>query len=128
MFGRFKGKQAQPPKGDESQDNPAEAEAVVAIKARSELGRIVAGRLSDPNEDQVEQRSRYERILDDCIARADCISDDFYKGAAVHQIIELCVAGGDLLIARALLLAVRDNFIRQMIFESAPELNPTSKA
>ncbi len=122
MFGLFKGKQASPPESAEIEEDPAQAEAAMATKAQCEYGRMIADRLLDPNEDHVVQRERYERILDDCISRADQIPDEFYRGFAVHQIIDLCMAGGDLPIARALLVSVRDNLIREKIFESAPDL------
>lgn len=122
MFGLLKRKQATPPESAAVEEDPAQAEAAMAIKAQCEHGRTVADRLLHPNEDHVAQRERYEHILDDCIARADQIPDDFYRGFAVHQIIDLCMAGGDLPIARALLVSVRDTSIREKIFQSAPEL------
>jgi hypothetical protein len=117
---RRKGGAAEATKGDDT--SAGEADEVMFIKAKCEAGTLSARRLSDPSEDHAAQLASYSRIRDECIARADKISDEFYRGAALHQIIDMCVAAGDLAVARALLVAVQDDFLRDRIFESAPML------
>jgi hypothetical protein len=110
----------------EADDNSAEAEAAMFIKAKCEAGALFAARLSDPQEDYAGQFAHYGSVRDDCIARADRLEDEFYRGFAIHQIINMCVAAGDLAIARSLLVSVRDGFLRERIFETAPALKDTA--
>jgi hypothetical protein len=56
------------------------------------------------------------------MAIADKLTDEFYKGFAVHQIIEMCVAAGDMSVARALFMSVQDGFLRERILEGTPAL------
>jgi len=107
-------------------DDAAEAEAAMVIKAKCEVGKLLAARLSDPTEDRAAQLAHYEHVRDECISRADKIEDEFYRGFAVHQIIDMCVAAGDRAVAKALLGAVRDDFLREKIFESAPVLRASA--
>ena len=95
----------------------------VYIQQKAQIGTMFAGRLHDPNEDQDRQRSYYERIRDELLLRLDRIDDEFVRGFATHQLIEMCMAGKELPIARALLVGVRDRFLRERIFESAPSRN-----
>jgi hypothetical protein len=49
------------------------------------------------------------------------------RKAGGDQIIEMCVAAGDIVVARgAFLVAVQDNFLTKQIFESAPALRPST--
>jgi hypothetical protein len=75
-----------------------------------------------PNEDHLVQRAHYESVRDACIAELDLLDDEFYRGFAAHQIIDMCIAAGDIAVARTLLVSVTDDFLRQKIFETAPAL------
>jgi hypothetical protein len=43
---------------------------------------------------------------------------------ALHQLIDACMVAGEELLARALLVSIRDDFIRDQVYESNPSLRP----
>ncbi|MGD9542258.1 hypothetical protein [Methylocystis sp.] len=94
----------------------------IFIQQKAQFGVILANRLSDPNEDHDTARHRYAHVREELIAALDLIEDEFLRGFSAHQIIKMCKAGNDEIIARALLICVRDEFIREKIFEDFPEL------
>jgi hypothetical protein len=112
----------EPESATEAEDDSAEAETAMFIKAKCQVGMLFAARLSEPAEDLTLQRARYEDIRNECMATADKLTDEFYKGFAVHQIIKMCVAAEDMSVARALFMSVQDSFLRERIIESAPTL------
>jgi hypothetical protein len=119
----------QPASGSEAELGAAdgdavEAEAAMFIKTKCEVGKLFAARLSDPTEDRAAQLAHYQHVRDECISRADKIDDEFYRAFAIRQIIQMCVAAEDIVVAKALLGAVRDDSLREEIFESAPVLRP----
>jgi hypothetical protein len=89
---------------------------------KCELGTIIARNMYDIEELFADESARYKRIRNNCIALADQIEDEFYRGFAVHTIIDMCLVAKDVTVARALLVSVRDNFIREQIFKTAPML------
>jgi hypothetical protein len=54
----------------------------------------------------------------------DALQDEFYRGFATHQLIDACMVAGEELLARALLVSIRDDFIRDQVYESNPSLRP----
>lgn len=92
------------------------------IKARSEIGTSFAKRSYDPQEDQAHQRQLYEGVRDQTIRLVDHIEDEFYRGFALHQMINMCMVAREPAVAKALLLGVRDQFLREKIYESSPAL------
>jgi hypothetical protein len=117
------GKDAEKEEANEADnDGPDEAEKVVNIQTKCQIGTLFAGRMYDPEEDFKDQSARYKRIRDECITLVDRIEDEFYRGAAVHQIIDMCLVAKDLAVFRSLLVSVRDEFLREKIFETAPIL------
>ena len=56
------------------------------------------------------------------IAELDKIEDEFYRGFATHQVIKMCYLATDMSVCRALLVGVRDSFLREQIMESTPDL------
>jgi len=127
MFNPFKGRKApeEPKAGTADDENPAEAEAVMTIQMKCQIGTVFARSMYASEEDFKAQSARYKQIRDQCIALADQIKDEFYRGAAVHQITNMCVVAKDMTVARALLLSIRDGSIREKIFETAPALRGT---
>ena len=121
MFGLFK-RTKRKIADEELGDNDEEAEVVVSIRARCEAGTVIARELSDASVDRAARLARYESIRDDCIMRADKLADEYYRGVAIHHIIDMCAAAGDMGVARALVLAVQDEFLREQIFASVPAL------
>jgi hypothetical protein len=103
-------------------DFDEEAEAVVSIKTICDTGASIVRHLPDSGFDRTAQLARYERIRDACIARVDKLADEYYRGVAIQHIIEMCAAAGEMGVARALLLAVHDDFTREQILASVPAL------
>jgi hypothetical protein len=66
---------------------------------------------------------RYGRSRIDGILLADTLDDEFFRSAALRPIIELCMIGGDVDDARALLKHVKIAFIRSRILDRFPELS-----
>lgn len=124
MFNPFKKRQpaGEPETATEDDENSAEAQSAMSIKMKCEVGTIFARTMYDQGEDFAAQSARYKRIRNECITIVDYIEDEFYRGFAVHQIINMCIVAKDVPVARALLVSVRDDFIREKIFETAPAL------
>ena len=124
MFNLSKPKQtAGDPKPEkEADENPTEAEAVRLIKMKCELATMFASSMYASEGEFARLSTRYKRLRNECIALADQIEDEFYRGFSVHQIIKMCIVAKDLTVARALLVSVRDDFLREQIFETAPVL------
>jgi hypothetical protein len=53
---------------------------------------------------------------------ADTITDEFYRSAAIHFLIDLSMRGGDVDDARALFKHVEVDMIRKKIIEAHPQL------
>ena len=75
----------------------------------------------DPERRQFE-RANYEHHLVEAIASALAIRDEFYKGLAIRQIINVCRRGNDLDIAKTLFKEVDHHSLREQIVKDAPEL------
>jgi hypothetical protein len=86
---------------------------------------MFAGRLNDPNEDRDKQYAYYAGIRDECLSRIDALQDEFYRGFATHMLIDAWMAAGEEPLARALLVSIRDGFIRDKVYESNPALRPS---
>jgi hypothetical protein len=131
MFGLFKRNQPESiknePDAEDSSDAEDSADAVAAmfIKAKCDAGRLVVGLMLDPAEDRAEQIGHYKNIRNECMEHVEKVQDEFYRGFALNHIIAMCVAAGDISVARALLVAVQDDFLRERIFESSPVLRDT---
>ena len=75
----------------------------------------------DPARRQFE-KANYEHHLVEAIASALAIRDEFYKGLAIRQIINVCRRGNDLDIAKTLFKEVDHHSLREQIVKDAPEL------
>ena len=68
------------------------------------------------------ERKRYEKHRTMALDAAKVITDEFYRDAAVHSIIELCIMAGDRDAARALFRSVRTDMIRDKVLGAHPAL------
>ena len=75
----------------------------------------------DPEIRQFE-KANYEHHLAEAIASALAIRDEFYKGLAIRQIINVCRRANDLDIAKTLFKEVDHHSLREQILKDAPEL------
>ena len=75
----------------------------------------------DPKRRQFE-KANYEHHLVEAIASALAIRDEFYKGLAIRQIINVCKRANDLDIAKTLFKEVDHHSLREQIVKDAPEL------
>lgn len=120
MFGLFKRRMEVEEESDDVSHK--DLEAAVFIQQKAQVGEMFAKRLSDPEEDYETQRRHYESVRDDLLGWLDTIEDEFSRSFAAHQLIDMCIVGNDEPVARALLAGVRDEFIREKIFEGSPAL------
>ena len=75
----------------------------------------------DPEIRQFE-KANYEHHLAEAIASALAIRDEFYKGLAIRQIINVFRRANDLDIAKTLFKEVDHHSLREQIVKDAPEL------
>jgi hypothetical protein len=75
----------------------------------------------DPERRQFE-KANYEHHLVEAIASALAIRDEFYKGLAIRQIINVCRRANDFDIAKTLFKEVGHHSLREQIVKDAPEL------
>ncbi len=122
MFGLFGKRPEQSTTEADDDVDPEDLSRATFIQQKCQVGALFASRLSDPAEDHADQLARYQRVRAEMIATLDLIEDEFCRGFAAHQIIKMCMVGGEEVVARALLTSVRDKFIREKIFEDVPEL------
>ena len=80
----------------------------------------------DPEIRQFE-KANYEHHLAEAIASALAIRDEFYKGLAIRQIINVCRRANDLDIAKTLFKEVDHHSLREQIVKDAPELASEKK-
>jgi hypothetical protein len=125
MFGFNKPSPQAQKTADADGGKDAEAREAMGIQQRSKIAAMFAGRLNDPNEDRAKQYAYYAGIRDECLSRIDALQDEFYRGFATHMLIDACMAAGEEPLARALLVSIRDGFIRDKVYESNPALRPS---
>lgn len=68
------------------------------------------------------EKTKYEHHLLEAIASALSIKDEFYKGLAIRQVINVCRNANDLDIAKTLFKEVDHPLLREQIAKDAPEL------
>jgi hypothetical protein len=88
---------------------PGEVEKVVKIKALCEWGKVIAENLNDTTQDREfldDERGRYEKRKQAALELARQITDTFYRDAALHQIIHLCIAANEEIDAKRLFQVV----------------------
>jgi len=75
----------------------------------------------DPEKRKFE-KANYEQHLVEAIASALAIEDEFYRGLAIHKVINLCRSSNELDIAKTLFKEVDHPSLREQIVKDAPEL------
>ncbi len=78
--------------------------------------------LADAPEQQQYERNRYNEFRAKALRVADEITDEFFRSAAIHLLIDVSMKAGDDDDARALLRHVEVNFIREKIETAYPQL------
>jgi len=98
----------------------------VCFGARESAMRIAAEKNGQSVSDT--DTRRYTRSLIECIQLADSLDNEFFRSAALQPIIELCICGGDVDDARALLRHVKITFIREKMIATFSELSEDCSA
>jgi hypothetical protein len=121
-WGKKRGQQSRSG-GDDAPEG--EAEKVVQVqmicKVASGSAETVAA-ASDDAEWLAHERERYEKHRAKALELAKTITDQFFRDAAVHNVIDLCMAAGDRDAAKALFGSVRTDMIQEKILEAHPTL------
>jgi hypothetical protein len=102
-------------------ENPAQAAFRVTGKCLAANSSLEGLTNVDPERRQFE-KADYEHHLVEAIASALAIRDEFYKGLAIRQIINVCRRANDLDIAKTLFKEVDHHSLREQIVKDAPEL------
>ena len=99
------------------------AQAVFRVTGKCLLAKESVERLSyiDP-ERRRSEKTKYEHHLLEAIASALSIKDEFYKGLAIRQVINVCRNANELDIEKTLFKEVDHDFLREQIVRDAPEL------
>jgi|HubBroStandDraft_4_1064222.scaffolds.fasta_scaffold72183_5 hypothetical protein len=133
MFGWSKKGERSPPKAPvEDKGPPGEAEAVSKIQRLCWISGMSAIYLDPNNEEyavfadiperQEYERNRYNEFRAKALRVADTLTDEFYRWAAIHLIIDTCMKAADEDDARNLLKHVEVDFIREKIEAAYPQL------
>lgn len=122
MFGLFK--KPAPVEHVYVEDKAPEEEMRTAqfIQQKSQVGTLFANRLSDPNENFQDQLKHYQSVRDDLLGKLDTIEDEWCRNFASHMLINMCMAGNDRAVAKALLAGIRDTSIRGYVHKDFPDL------
>lgn len=102
-----------------------EAKEVMRVKMICEVAHGSAQTVREAKDDPEwldHERKRYEKHRTMALDAAKAIMNEFYRDAAVHNIIDLCMIAGDRDAARALFRSVRTDMIRDEILEAHPTL------
>ena len=97
------------------------AQAVFRVTGKCLLANRSVERLAhlDPEKRQSE-KSKYEHHLLEAVAAALSIKDEFYKGLAIRQVINVCRNANELDIEKTLFKEVDHDFLREQIVRDAP--------
>jgi hypothetical protein len=102
-----------------------EAKEVMRIKMICEVARGSAEAVREGKVDAEwfdHERKRYEKHRAMALDASKTLTDKFYRDAATHSIIDLCMIAGDRKAARALFRSVHTSTIRDEILEAHPML------
>jgi hypothetical protein len=95
-----------------------------ATSSAAQVAHLAGARTkSDEKKHQLEN-ARYEGAAKVAMEIAMKVSDDLMRDAAVRDIVDLCLAAGDLRTARILFRAIQSPSIRDMVLHDHPELRP----
>jgi hypothetical protein len=132
MFGRDKKPPEPPPVQAEDDAPPGEAEKVEQVKRLCWVAGMSGVYLNpasddykvlcDDQEQQEYERNRYNEFRAKALRVADEITDEFFRSAAIHLLIDASMKAADEDDARALLKQVEVDFIREKIETAYPQL------
>ena len=104
------------------------AQAVFRVTGKCLLANQSIERLADLDpEKRQSEKIKYEHHLLEAITSALAIKDEFYKGLAIRQVINVCRKANDVDIEKTLFKEVDHHFLREQIVKDAPELAGESK-
>lgn len=131
MFGRKIPHEPTPPPVQDDAP-PGEAEKVEYVKRLCWIASMSAvylnpisddyETLADTPELQEYERDRYNEFRAKALRVADEITDEFFRSASIHLLIDASMKAGDADDARALLKHVEVDFIREKIEAAYPQL------
>src|SRR5579863_8852753 len=96
----------------------------LCLAAHESATNVAAGKQTGVDSDL----QHYRRCIVESIQLADTLQNEFFRSAALQPIIELCMKGGDVDDARALLKHVKVTFIRNKMIDAFPELSLSASA
>ena len=106
--------------GAHAEDAAAQA---FRVAAKCQLAsKSLAGLTPYPPEGRQAAKANYKHHLVEAIALTLSIKDEFYKGLAIRQVINVCRSTNDFAIARVLFKGVEHDLLRERIAKDAPEL------
>jgi hypothetical protein len=106
--------------GGHTEDAAAQA---FRVAAKCQLAnKSLAGLPPHAPEGRQAAKANYKHHLIEAIALALSIKDEFYKGLAIRQVINVCRSANDFEIARTLFKGVEHDLLREQIAKDAPEL------
>jgi hypothetical protein len=124
-------KKQPPPLAEPVMDDgpPGEADAVARIKQLCWLGGMSAETVAldkseklPPEEWNKYEHERYARLRMEAVQLTDSLTDEVYRGAALHFLVELCMKGDDVEIARAFFKHIEIDSIREKIVGTYPQI------
>jgi hypothetical protein len=112
---------------------PGEAEALGKIRSLCWMGGVsaenvaenrAAGRVPDSDDGlRTYEFNCYTRMKLEALKLANTITDDFYRSAAIHFLVELCMKAGDEDDARRLFEQVEVDVIKEKIVAAYPNID-----
>lgn len=98
-------------------------ERLAKLKSSVNIAGMSAQNLNAENVEMLDyERARYERFRDKALALLDEIQDEFYFGAAVHQVSCLLKSAHEIDSVRPYFDRISDDFLRDRILRDCPEL------
>ena len=99
------------------------AQAVLRVTGKCLLANRSVERLAHLNPAKRQsEKTEYEHQLLEAVAAALSIKDEFYKGLAIRQVINVCRNADDVDIEKTLFKEVDHHLLREQIVKDAPEL------
>lgn len=104
------------------------AQAVFRVTEKCQLANSSVEGFTNPDpKRRHSEKANYEHHLIEAITTALAIKDEFYKGLAIHQVINVCRSANEIDIAKTLFKEVGHHLLREQIAKDAPELAGESK-
>jgi hypothetical protein len=119
-----------------------EAEAILSLRVKTicqlyggSAENVGSGEFSEDEESRYEQK-RYEKGRKEALEIAIKLTNEFYRNAALHSVLDFCMKAKDLAFATIIARAITINMIQEMIVQEHAEyfvlndgrLHPTAAA